>query len=194
MKNWIITLGFLLASTSLTAQSQFSAKEIGVSLSAGGEVSTFNPDWGCSNNAPYTCWNHQLLGVGAVIDLNHVIGRFGAEGEARWLHWRGPGSGLVQSNYLLGPRYQAYRRGRTSLYAKGLVGGSWMTLPFHRGNGSYFTVAPGVTLEYRLSRKLTFKADYEYQWWPAFSGIAGLQSHGLTPNGFSVGLTYRVWR
>lgn len=189
-----VALAIFAWATAVSAQVQYSATEPGMSISAGGEVSTFSPDWGCSNDAPVVCWGHQLLGLGAFVDANHVIHRFGAEGEARWLHWRGPGQGLVQSNYLLGPRYHALERGKLSLYAKTLVGGSWMTFPKNEAHGSYFTVAPGVALEYRLTPKLTFRGDYEYQIWPAFSGLPGLGNNGLAPNGFSVGASYRLRR
>ncbi len=194
MKVCFLIASILLSAAPSFAQSTHAATESAMSVSVGGEVSTFNPDWGCVNRSPLACWNHQLLGIGGFVDADHVIGKFGAEGEARWLHWRGPGGGLVQSNYLLGPRYQLFRRGDLSFSAKALMGGSWMTLPNDLGHGSYFTMAPGGTLEYRLTKRLTLRGDYEYQLWPRFSGISTLPSNGLTPNGFSVGLSYRLWR
>ena len=143
-----------------------------MSVSVGGQLSLFSPDWGCSRNFPLLCANHQILGIGAYVDANYLIRNLGVEGESRWLRWRGPGDGFVQSNYLIGPKYRLWGRGKSTLFAKTLVGGSWITLPSDRGHGSYFTVTPGMTLEYLLSRKLSFRADYEYQFWPAFSGIS----------------------
>jgi hypothetical protein len=34
--------------------------------------------------------------------------------------------------------------------------------------------------------------DYEYQFWPSAPG-GGLPTHGLTPNGFSFGASYRIF-
>jgi hypothetical protein len=47
-------------------------------------------------------------------------------------------------------------------------------------------------LEYGITKKLVVRGDYEYQWWPSFSGIAGLPNNGLTPNGLSLGVKYRL--
>lgn len=193
LRAWHAALAIILVSAAfLSAQVKPAATMPGMSVALGGEVSTFNPDWGCSNDAPILCWNHQLLGLGALIDVNHVVGHFGAEGEARWLRWRGPGEGTVQSNYLLGPRYHLYEKRRFSLYAKILAGGSWMTFPKNVARSSYFTLAPGATVEYRFTAKLSARGDYEYQFWPSFSGLPGLGNQGLSPNGFSFGVSYRL--
>ena len=189
--SWL-TASSLLFGTFLVAQSAPSATRGAVSLSAGVEVSSFNPDWGCISASPFACWDHDLIGVAVVVDADHLYRRIGAEAEARWLHWGGPGGGLVQSNYLLGPRYPVVRLGGLTLNAKLLVGGSWTTLTNNIGHGSYFTLAPGATLEYPIWKKLVVRGDYEYQMWPSFSGIPGLPNHGLTPNGFSVGMKYRL--
>lgn len=181
---------FLLLPCALVSQSTHSAIGPGKSLVVGGQISTFNPDWGCKSDSPFSCGDHQLLGVGVFADANHLVYRFGVEGEARWLHWRGPGNGLVQSNYLIGPRYPLLYRGKFSVHAKFLLGGSWMTFPFGVGSGSYFTMAPGITAEYRATRHIIVRGDYEYQFWPSYSGIAIEGNNGLTPNGFSAGVGY----
>ena len=191
-KTCFLTALCLLFATTLIAQSAPSATRGAVSLSAGGEVSSFNPDWGCLSSSPFACWSRHLIGIAVVVDADHIYRRFGVEGEARWLHWGGPPGGLVQSNYLIGPRYPLFRRGNLALDAKALVGGSWTTLTFNVGRGSYFTLAPGATVEYGIGKKLVVRGDYEYQIWPSFSGITGLPNHGLTPNGFSVGMKYRL--
>lgn len=162
-------------------------------MSVGAEFSTFNADWGCASASPFSCWSDHLTGVGGFVDVNHVLWRIGVEGEARWLHWGGPGAGLVQSNYLLGPRYPLLRHCTPlCIYAKGLVGESWMTVPVGYGSRRYFTLAPGATVEYRIKRKLIVRGEYEYQFWPQFSGITGLPNNGLTPNGLSFGVGYRL--
>jgi hypothetical protein len=190
-----LLLLILLNSSRVFGQAVPSAEAPSVPLYVGGEVSTFNPDWDCSSNSPIACWNHQLFGVGVYVDANHVVQKFGAEAEARWLHWRGPGGGFVQSSYLAGPRYKLFQRGKLSFDAKVLVGGGWITLngDYSGDHGSYFDMVPGATLEYRITRKLTLRTDYEYQIWPSFSGIPSIGNKGLTPNGFSLGASYRVW-
>jgi len=187
----VLTVSSLLFAASLLAQSRPSATNGRVSLFAGAEMSTFNPDWGCVSASGFSCWDRHLLGVGALVDANHVFLRFGVEGEARWLHWGGPGGGLVQSNYLVGPRYPVLQK-KLSAYAKCPVGVSRMTFPHGIGNGSYFSLAPGGTAEFAITRKVVVRADYEYQIWPLFSGVGGLPHRGLTPNGLSFGFTYRL--
>jgi len=190
----LLTASSLLFASSLVAQSAPSATSRAVSIYAGGEISTFNSDWGCVNASVFTCWDRHLTGIAVVADANHfLISRLGVEAEARWLHWGGPGNGLVQSNYLLGPRYRLFRFDKLSVYGKGLVGESWMTIPGGYGSRRYFTYAIGPTAEYDVSKRLTVRADYEYQIWPQFAGISTLPNHQLTPNGLSFGATFKVW-
>lgn len=182
------------------AQSPRSAVGGDASVWAGGEVSYFNPDYSCNSNIVFNCAN-DLLGATALFDFN-VTSKIGAEGEARWLHWNGPG-GEVESNYLAGPRYRVYRHNRFGYWVKVMAGGGWITTPYYPAagslKGSYFALAPGLTVEYRLSQRLMLRADYEYQIWPSFagppsysaSGALIMNNGGLTPNGVSVGVTYR---
>lgn len=171
------------------------------SLWAGGEVSSFNPDYSCSSSVPFDC-KSQLVGPAAFFDFN-VTPKWGAEGEARWLHWDGQG-GEIESNYLAGGRYRAYRFHRLDAWAKMLAGAGLITTPYFpvAGSlkGSYFAIAPGGTLELRLTDRMSLRGDYEYQFWPSFVGppsydlsTGALVQHngGLTPNGFSLGVTYR---
>jgi len=190
----LLTASSLLFAASLMAQSAPSATSRAVSIFAGGEFSTFNPDWGCLSASVFTCWNRHLSGIGVVADANHfLISKLGVEAEARWLHWGGPGNGLVQSNYLVGPRYRLFRLYKLSGYGKGLVGESWMTIPGGYGSRRYFTYSIGPTAEYNVTKRFVVRADYEYQIWPQFAGIATLPNHKLTPNGLSFGATYKVW-
>ena len=176
----------LLFSSALFAQSPKSAIGGDASLWAGAEASTFNPDYGCSSSWVFAC-SRDLYGVTALFDFN-VHPRWGAEGEARWLHWHGIGN-ETESNYLIGPRYQACRFSKFSLWGKVVMGGGWIATPYYPQadslKGSFFAYAPGGTLDYRLSRRLRLRADYEYQFWPSFP------PNGLSPNGVSLGATYR---
>jgi hypothetical protein len=129
------------------------------------------------------------MGVGTFVDVNRVFGRIGIEGEARWLPWGGV-SGISENTYLVGPRFQLIAGRKWSANVKFLAGGG----TFHRppGWGGWAVFAPGGTVGYRMSRRLMLRGDYEYQMWPGFVGDNG--PRGLTPNGFSVGASYGLFR
>jgi hypothetical protein len=181
----------LLFSATLCAQSLPSAERNSVSVWAGAEISTFNPDYGCVNASPFKCWDSQLLGIAPFVDADHLFfKRLGAEGEARFLPWRGPGSGFSQSSYLAGPRFGVWNhRERLFFFAKVLMGLGTLDVPSPAiGGGNYFVYAPGITMDFRVKKRLTARVDYEYQIWPTF-----LDS-GLSPNGFSFGFSYALLR
>jgi hypothetical protein len=186
----------------LIAQNPESTTGGEASVSVGVEGSAFNPDWGCPTSAPI-CSRDELLGPTALFDFDWH-GRFGAEGEARWLHWHGLG-GQVESNYLLGPRYRVFRHARWDVWAKLEFGGALITTPDYPSagslKGSYFAYVPGVSLAYRLTHHLSLRGDYEWQVWPSFAesptynsttGTVQQNNNGLTPNGISVGVVYRL--
>lgn len=196
MRNTFSILLLLIAfcSISLGAQSAPSAIQSGRQLWAGAEASAFNPDWGCSNNSPITCSNEAIgLGVVANYDLR---ARLGAAGEARWLEWHGA-NGLTESTYLIGPQYRFWQHTTMSLNANVLFGAG--RLKNSQVVGSYFVYAPGMEFEKRVSDRFKWFIAYQYQQWPSFVGPPTMNSsgqivyhnHGLTPNGFSVGLKYR---
>ena len=196
-----VSLLILLAFTAAAAWAQSPRSAVGGegSLWAGGEMSSFNPDYSCSSSVPFRC-AHQLFGPTVFFDFN-LRPRWGAEGEARWMDWHGEG-GQSESNYLLGPRYRLFQYHRLNGWAKMMFGGGWTTTPYYPQagslRGSYFVYAPGGTLSYRLTSHLAIRGDYEYQFWPSFvgpttfsGGTAIEHNHGLTPNGFSVGVAWR---
>ena len=188
---------FLVPSLAM-AQNPRSAVGGGGSVWAGGEYSNFNPDYACvASNAPFRC-KSDLQGPTALFDVN-LRSKWGAEGEARWLHWGGLGN-MVEANYLLGGRYRIYRWSRMNIWAKFLLGGGWITTPYYPQagslKGSYFAYVPGISADYPISHRISLRADYEYEIWPSFVGPptgATLHNHGLTPNGVSVGFVYRIF-
>ena len=195
-----IGLLILLLPAALIAQNPRSASGGEASLWAGGEVSYFNTGYGCAGNWLWDCAKLDQVGVGAFTDFN-LTRKFGAEGEARWLHWNGLG-GMVESNYVLGPRYRVYGKGPVSFWVKTLFGGGWITTPNYPEvgslKGSFFMYAPGGSVEYRLTHQIALRAEYEYQIWPSFqapttySGSRAAEHNGpLTPNGVSVGVAWR---
>lgn len=186
-KVWLL-VGTLLFSATLFAQSHPSAEGGGIDISVGAQFSTFNPDWGCTNSTPLTCWNHQIYGVGPFVDVDHLLfRRLGAEGEARFLAFHGN----TQFTYLAGPRVALLHYRRTKLSGKFLLGDGHIEAS--PGTGNYLVYAPGATLDYRMTHRLSARVDYEYQIWPSFKGN-GTGSGGLTPNGLSFGVSYALRR
>lgn len=192
-------LALLVLPAALLAQSPPAAKGGVASLWAGGEYTSFNPDYGCSSNSPFRC--QQVMGPTAFFDFN-LRPKWGAEGEAHWLHWNGQGGQSI-SNYLLGGRYRLLRFHRLSAWGKLLAGGGWITTSNYPEagsvKGSFFAYVPGATAEFTLTNRISLRGDYEYQFWPSFYGPPTYSStgaetehdHELTPTGLSVGVTYR---
>jgi hypothetical protein len=189
IKHFLVA-SLLLTSPALFGQSAPAAEGPGGSIWVGAEASSFNPDWGCKGGDPFSCASKQLIGVAGFTDVNRLLGPLGLEGEVRFSNWRGPGHNVSEANYLAGPRYQLLAKRRVSVNLKVLAGMS----TFHAFNswGAWTSFAPGGTVGYRLTRRLMVRGDYEYQIWPDFVGANG--PNGLTPNGFSAGLSYRLFR
>jgi len=154
-------------------------------LFVGGTFSDFSPDYG---------WQ-RLYGIGAFVDYN-LSPRFGAEAEVRF-HRFHQLSSTHEDNYLVGPRY-IYHHGRFNVYGKVLFGVGSINFPFNAAHGSYFALDFGGGLDYRLTRRVAVRGEYEYQKWPGFVGPPDPPSlqdrpYGLTPNGFAVGVAYRIF-
>jgi opacity protein-like surface antigen len=148
-------------------------------LIAGVEGSNFTPDFG----------PNRMSGVGTYVDIDWR-GGIGAEGEMRFLPW-GSYNGEMQSTYLGGPRGFFFPNSRWRPYGKFLMGGGKMTYPFSIGESSYFVMAPGGGLDYILTRRWRVRADYEYQIWPSAPHVF-FQPGSMRPNGFSLGIAYRI--
>jgi hypothetical protein len=193
----LLTSLFLLC-VAMWAQSSPSAERPHFALWAGAEISTFNPDFGCANSSPFSCGSHQLIGVSPFLDANHVIfRRLFVEGESRFLRWNGPGGGLTETSYLTGPSLHLMHFRRTVLFScKFLFGGGRIHVPdYGPGNGTYFVYAPGGVFDIKMTKRMAARAEYEYQKWPSFKGIATATTTGtggLTPNGFSFGVSYAL--
>jgi Outer membrane protein beta-barrel domain len=180
----ILILGVLLGSGAAFAQVAPSVRGGNSTLWVGGQFSSFDSDYDTIS---------RLLGAGVVVNYN-LTQRFGIIGEARWLHWNGAES-QTQSDYLIGGNVALWRPGRFTVNAKFLAGGVWIKYPVVAtggSTGSYFAFAPGAYVDYRLSRHFSIRGDYEYQFLPSAPGFLGQPSHGLNPNGFSVGVNYRI--
>lgn len=187
----------VFASVTLLAQTLPSGEGGGITGSAriGAEISTFNPDYGCLHSSPFSCWNNQLFGIAPFVDTREMFfSRMSVEGQARFLHWRGPGK-MTQSSYMVGPRVRLFHYHQAALSGKMLFGTGHLSVTNGAGSGTYLAYAPGAVVEYRVMRRLFVRADYEEQMWPGFKGVHTSTTNGtgaLTPNGLSLGVSYAI--
>lgn len=151
-------------------------------LLVGGEYSYFKTDF------PSTVHMH---GIGAYADFN-ATPRIGVEGEARFIDF-GDFHGENEKTYMIGPKIYLRPFGKIKPYGKFLLGRGSIQYPFSIGSGSYFAYAPGGGVDYRVNRNWYLRVDYEYQFWPSAPGIPGEPNNGLTPNGISGGISYRIF-
>jgi hypothetical protein len=142
-----------------------------------------------SASFPYQSERH-VYGCGVFANMRWTP-HLDLEGDARWLPFGGF-AGTTESSYLAGPRYIFRRFGKIQPYGKFLVGRGLIHYPYGIGDGSYFALAPGAGVNYRASRRLTFRAEYEYQVWINSPGFVNEPAHSLRPNGFNIGVTYRL--
>jgi len=182
MKRWILVLFCAaLASATLPIRAQVApaAYRRGLSVSAGGLASVFQPDFAGGISAQES--PNRLYGMGAYVDV-----RFSRwvqiEAEGRWLHYN-EFMGINENTYMIGPRVPIHTFFRHwTPYGKFLFGvgtGSLLTGP----SGAF---AYGGGLDYRLSRRLTIRAfDFEFQDWRV--------APTLYPYGGSAGISYRIF-
>ena len=146
-----------------------------VSVTAGATASGYYVQYG----------KRTLIGLTAFADAD-IRHRLGAEAEARWLVLNQT-ENVHASTYLIGPRYRM-NFGRFQAYAKGLAGDGEFNFNYNNGRGSYLVVAPGGGVDCRLSPRIQLRlADFEYQFWPKFTGGA------MTSYGVSSGIRVRVF-
>jgi len=158
-----------------SAQVVFAGDEGGLTLTAGATASGYEVQYG----------EQKLLGVAAVVDVD-TRRRFGVEGEARWLMFHETNQ-LHATTWMAGPRYH-FTRGKFQFYGKGLVGVGQFYFPYKYAQGNYLVVAPGGGVDYRWTRRVSFRlADVEYQFWPQFT-FGSMTSYGV-----SAGVRYHIF-
>jgi hypothetical protein len=173
----ICFLGILLAGAGkLAAQAVYTADGPGSYVSVGVTVSGFESDYG-----------QRLLGGASVFVDANLYRRIGVELEARQSRFHSD-EDLRESTYLAGPKISTHGLNWRP-YAKLLVGRGQFNFPFNYATGSYFVIAPGAGLDWRVghSRLLVRLVDFEYQVWPQFSFGA------IHPYGVSTGISVRVF-
>lgn len=108
----------------------------------------------------------KMLGVGAFVDGDNTT-HFGVEAEGRWIEFH-QRANVHAETYSIGGRYH-FVFGRLEPYAKGLVGFANFTFPYDYAQGRYLIVTGGGGMDYRWTRRVSLRADFEYQNWPEFT-------------------------
>jgi opacity protein-like surface antigen len=135
--------------------------------------------------------NLRLSGLGGVASFSwthHML----IEGRAQYLNWNS-WNGETEQDYLAGPRYTFLSGDRVRPFAHLEVGLVHIQYPFRIGSGNMFAVVPGGGLEYRLNRRWSVRASYEYQILPVSPNFTDEPRFGILPNGVFAGFTYRVF-
>jgi hypothetical protein len=202
----------LLITACAYAQVVPSATARGISITAGGMASAFQPsyegDWNSSCTYEVVCtpvseqnpfW---LFGIGAYVDVK--LSRWiQVEAEGRWLRFNQynvsqiSGGGISENNYLIGPRVPIHRFWKANFYGKALIGYGTMNLGYYPGyctsgscyaSGRFTDIAVGGGADIKLTRRISFRAfDAEYQFWPNWG------ANSLSPYGVSTGIGYKIF-
>jgi len=179
----LLALAANLRPASAWSQASYAGRQDVRSIWAGGECSWFSASF------PYQSGQH-ISGCGAFANVRFTY-HLDVEGNARWLAFGGY-AGTTERSLLIGPRYIVHRYGKFEPYGKFLIGQGEIQYPYGIGSGSYFALAPGDGVNYRASRRLTVRAEYEYQFWLDSPGFGLKPQHALHPNGINVGVAYRL--
>jgi hypothetical protein len=196
MKHWIpASVLFLLAAAAYSAHGQVvpSAFAKGLSLTAGGEASVFQPDYTGVGVPAHASYSHYLYGAGAFVDVKFTPW-IQIEAEGRWLRFNET-DGIFEDNYLIGPRLPIYRLHfwRATPYGKVLFGYGKLNFEDGAGWGRYAQLAYGGGLDIKMSKRVDVRLpDFEYQQWLNWTEGAP-KSYTLFPYGVSVGVSYRVF-
>ncbi len=176
MKKWLssfVVTGLLSLVPAVRAQAVYTASKTPL-LEAGVGFLYLNND--------YTPQSDQGISAWLDANLNSFIG---LEAEGHFGVLQSP-SDIGENSYLIGPRLSV-RQGKSSLYAKAMVGrGDFIhDLPGHYSSSSYNLYAFGGGLDYRVGPSWKVRlVDAEFQTWSSF------KPHGLTPYAISTGVMY----
>ena len=168
----LLVLGYNAPSAS--GQSRESGTEDHPSLWVGGGASLYSVQYG----------HQKLVGLTALFDADSARG-FGIEGEGQWLEFHNFAN-VHSESYLIGPRYH-FGMNRVQPYVKGMVGFGKFNFPYNYASGTYFVVAAGGGVDYRLSYRWSVRVDAEYQNWPQFT-FGSMNSLGI-----SSGIRYKIF-
>jgi len=172
----ILLLLWIAGGAGLHAQALYAGEGPGSYISVGATFSAYESDYG-----------QRLLGGGTLFVDANLYRRIGVEAEARMLRFHSD-EDLRESTYMIGPKISTHGR-NIRPYGKFLFGRSELNFPFNYAQGSYFAMAPGAGLDWRIGRGriLIRVLDFEYEFWPQFTYGA------LHPYGVSSGISVRVF-
>ncbi len=158
------------------AQAAPTAYGPGSYVSLGFTASAYQQDYG----------KRYIEGGTVYLDAN-LYRRIGVEAEFRDLAAH-TSEDVKERTYLAGPKISALAHNLRP-YAKLLAGRGDFDFPFHYAKGSYFVVAPGAGLDWRVghSRLNVRVIDVEYQIWPQFTFGA------MHPYGASAGFSFDLF-
>jgi len=176
---------FLSAASCAVSQVSPSATQGGIPFKVGVAYSNYYTDWSGFESGP-TAWLDWTLSRGPAI-----VNGLGIEAEGRDLNYARTGSEpkLRQDTAEGGPVYHWAHFDRFEPYAKFLMG--FGHIAFNDVTDPYYThdsrtvLAPGGGAEYRITRNIWLRGDYEYQFWLDF-----FRHHAMTPEGVTVGVSY----
>jgi hypothetical protein len=188
----LFTLLFAAGAFSAHAQVAASANVQRHSLAVGGLGSVFQPDY--AGGVVAQTGPQRLYGMGVYVDFK--LSRWvQLEAEARWLRFNSY-IGITEDNYLIGPRLplDRLRYKRATPFAKVLFGYGRITFPYNGGWDRTFDIAYGGGVDIKLTKRITLRAiDFEYQQWPQWPNVVGVQNTTLYPYGGSVGASYKIF-
>lgn len=169
----LIFICFAGTAATLYSQARPTAQRT-VDLQVGGGFTTANSDY-----LP------RRINGGAVYFDYDFLHNIGIEGEFHFV--KDGQTGLYEKTYEIGGRYHR-TYGRFMPYAKGMYGRgvfNFLAYPgFGRANLAYNLFAIGGGLDYRITRHVNARADYEYQRW------MGFPPNGLAPSLLTFGAAY----
>jgi opacity protein-like surface antigen len=110
----------------------------------------------------------------------------GVEGEYHYIALETP-TDLAEESFFVGPRF-ILPRDKLSFYGKVLFGEGSIVIQEVQDNpeggaGTYFAYCVGGGVDYRVTKHIVARGDFEYQHWSYLTG--------LTPSAFTIGVAYR---
>ena len=192
---------FVCSASSVPAQTVPDATKGYLPLAIGAGLSGYNPD----------CCTHShghILGGTLWIDytlphMPYLLQGIGLEVEARDLNYGRSATEppVLREDVAEGgviyswPRYRNFRPYAKVLFGYGNTDYAHTTLPYNRQSRNFTSGGGGV--DYRVSRNIWLRVDYEYQSWPDFFKHPGIgvppvypPAGRLNPQGFTVGAIY----
>jgi hypothetical protein len=147
------------------------------SLSAGGLAMAAQPDYKGGQTAEAS--SYYLFGVGGFVDYR-MSRWIQLEAEGRWQRWN-QYLGISENTYAIGLREPIHTFGRVTPYGKAMIGfgtGSFLT-----GRAALYALGGGA--DYRLNKRFSLRADFEYQRWRVIPV--------LHPYAAGIGIVYRIF-